>query len=148
MKSALDLLRADPNVAVSFKDAASIIDAATADLRADNDAARPTIHTHIARVREAVAAHKRRAAAPNPTVEITLDLGEFGEIPATVEYEGIPGESGDYYQPSTPAHLIIYSVIARDFGELLPGIERQHRDVLAGIKDKVNEKLHAGVRDE
>lgn len=101
-----------------------------------------TVHDHITRVREVVDAHKRNA--PNLSVEITLDMGELGEVPTVVEYEGIPAEPGDYYQSSIPAHLIILSVVARDFGELLPGIKQQHPDCLRAIEDKVNEKLHAG----
>lgn len=40
MKSALDFLRADPNVAASFKDAARIVDECAAELRESNEAAR------------------------------------------------------------------------------------------------------------
>jgi hypothetical protein len=95
-----------------------------------------TVTDTLARVRNAVRSHR-------PVEEVTLDLGEFGELTAFVEYEGIPAERGDYYQPSTPARILISSVRVVGLGELLPFIQSLHKDVLAEIEAKVEEKLRS-----
>lgn len=76
-----------------------------------------------------------------PTEEITLDMGEFGEVTATVEYDPIPAEPGDYYQPARPAYVILGSVVVDGIGDLLPFIKKLHPDTLHEIEHKVHAKL-------
>lgn len=83
---------------------------------------------------------KENDAALLPTIDVTLDLGMLGDVTATVEYEAIPSERGDYHQAPSPAYLIVMSVKVMGV-ELMPFIEKLHRDTVDGIAAKVEEKL-------
>lgn len=95
-----------------------------------------TVTDTLARVRETVRSHR-------PVEEVTLDLGEFGEHTAFVEYEGIPAEPRDRFQPARSAHILISSVRIVGLGEVLPFIQSLHKDVLMEIEAKLEEKLRA-----
>jgi len=94
---------------------------------------------HLQLVAAAVLKHK-----PRPTEVITLDLGEFGEHLATVEYEVIPADVRDLGQ-RVPAHLEISSVTVDRLGDMLDFIKGLHPDGLAGVVAKVEEKLRGAA---
>lgn len=86
-----------------------------------------------------------RSYRPNPTEPVTLDLGEFGEHEATVEYDVTPADI-DGSGRRDPAYLTVYSIKIPLLGDVLAFVKAQHPDCLAEITAKLERKLEAEAR--
>lgn len=110
----------------------------------------PVIHAHKALNAEQAAAAIDACTADlaqlrdeRTTETITLDLGEWGEVQATVEYEGIPADI-DGSGRRDPAYLIVTGVRVPLLGDVLEFVQSLHPDALGEIEARVEEKLRRG----